>query len=170
MLHALLLSSINFQHRARSNAMSRSNSNSPSHPNHADSQQLLPAAASKSTVPADNAASSPSIPARRVDHTYHDYSRHDPDYHDNTSSKKSASNFPAKLHQILSNPEYSRIICWMPHGRAWKILDKDRLTNDVIPQYFGQTKYESFTRQLSGWGFKRLHQSGPDFRCYYHEC
>jgi len=33
-----------------------------------------------------------------------------------------------------------------------------------------QSKYESFTRQLNGWGFKRLHQSGNDFNAYYHEC
>jgi hypothetical protein len=31
----------------------------------------------------------------------------------------------------------------------------------VIPKYFGKTKYSSFIRQLSGWGFKRLHRSGP---------
>ena len=41
---------------------------------------------------------------------------------------------------------------------------------DVVPNYFVQSKYESFTRQLNGWGFKRLHQSGNDFNCYYHEC
>ena len=52
---------------------------------------------------------------------------------------------------------------------AWKVLDKELLVEVVIPKYFVQTKYESFTRQLSGWGFKRLHQTGPDYRCYYHE-
>ena len=39
-----------------------------------------------------------------------------------------------------------------------------------MPKYFVQSKYESFTRQLNGWGFKRLHQSGNDFNAYYHEC
>ena len=47
--------------------------------------------------------------------------------------------------------------------------DKNAMVEQVIPIYFGQTKFESFTRQLSGWGFKRLHQSGPDHYCYYHE-
>ena len=41
---------------------------------------------------------------------------------------------------------------------------------EVVPKYFVQSKYESFTRQLNGWGFKRLHQSGNDFNAYYHEC
>jgi len=40
---------------------------------------------------------------------------------------------------------------------------------DVAPKYFVQSKYESFTRQLNGWGFKRLHQSGNDYNAYYHE-
>ena len=40
----------------------------------------------------------------------------------------------------------------------------------VAPKYFVQSKYESFTRQLNSWGFKRLHQSGNDFNAYYHEC
>lgn len=40
----------------------------------------------------------------------------------------------------------------------------------AIPTYFGQSRFESFTRQLSSWGFKRLHQSGPDYGCYYHQC
>ena len=39
-----------------------------------------------------------------------------------------------------------------------------------MPKYFVQSKYESFTRQIVGWGFKRLHQSGNDFNAFYHEC
>jgi len=57
-----------------------------------------------------------------------------------------------------------------PHGRAWKILNKDLLFSSVIPKYYVCKKYDSFTRQLNGWGFKRLYQSGPDLGCFYHEC
>ncbi len=41
---------------------------------------------------------------------------------------------------------------------------------EAIPKFFGQSKYPSFPRQLSGWGFKRLLKGSPDFGCYYHEC
>ncbi|KAL3783831.1 hypothetical protein HJC23_005324 [Cyclotella cryptica] len=109
-------------------------------------------------------------PPRRIDHTYHDWATYPPDDHALRTTKKSNNNFPAKLHRILSNPEHAHAICWQPHGRAWKIKDKKLLVEKVIPKYFTQSKFESFTRQLSGWGFKRLHQSGPDFHCYYHEC
>jgi hypothetical protein len=44
------------------------------------------------------------------------------------------------------------------------------LLSEVVPKYFAQKKYESFTRQLNGWGFKLLHQAGNDFNAYYHEC
>ena len=40
----------------------------------------------------------------------------------------------------------------------------------MVPKYFGQGKYKSFTHQLNGWGFKRLHQSGNDSNAYYHDC
>jgi len=42
--------------------------------------------------------------------------------------------------------------------------------SEVVRKYFLQSKYESFTRQLNGWGFKRLHQSGNDFNAHYHDC
>mmetsp|Transcript_17256 Transcript_17256/g.35963 ORF Transcript_17256/g.35963 Transcript_17256/m.35963 type:complete len:333 (-) Transcript_17256:392-1390(-) len=118
-----------------------------------------------------------STTSRRVDHTYRDFANFridligpsDPEFAALGNRKKS-NNFPAKLHSILSNPKHAHIVRWMPHGRAWKIFNKDLLVSEVIPNYWGQTKYESFSRQLSGWGFKRLHQTGPDFRAYYHEC
>ena len=31
-------------------------------------------------------------------------------------------NFPAKMHAILSRPDLSDIVAWMPHGRSWRIL------------------------------------------------
>eukprot|EP00804_Cyclotella_cryptica_P027675 CCRYP_010293-RB/>CCRYP_010293-RB protein AED:0.05 eAED:0.05 QI:191/1/1/1/0.66/0.75/4/300/416 len=117
----------------------------------------------------DNSNARLAPPPRRTDHTYRDWARHPPDDHEIRPTSKSKNNFPAKLHRILSNPEHSYAISWQPHGRAWKIRDKKLLVEKVIPKYFVQSKYESFTRQLSGWGFKRLHQSGPDFHCYYHE-
>jgi len=96
-----------------------------------------------------------------VDHTYRDFGRYVEEGGELIKHKKSGNNFPARLHQMLSAPEHSHVITWMPHGRAWKILDKERLISDVIPNYYVCKKYESFARQLNGWGFKRLHQSGP---------
>ncbi|KAL3770875.1 LOW QUALITY PROTEIN: hypothetical protein ACHAW5_003963 [Stephanodiscus triporus] len=165
-------------------------------------------------------------PPRRTDHTYRDFSRFAVD--ELPLNKKAQSNFPAKLHRILSTPEFSHVSLlavygqrfafhfWIseesfaifillipfclisfdksstclissdhfldehfllttmgyfhPHGRAWKIHNKELFISEVTPKFFAQSKYESFTRQLNGWGFKRLQQPGNDFNAYYHEC
>jgi hypothetical protein len=57
--------------------------------------------------------------------------------------------FASRLHEILSNPEYSAYISWLPHGRAWKILDKAEFEKNVIPNYFRHARYASFMRQVS---------------------
>lgn len=46
-------------------------------------------------------------------HTYHDYSTFIKDGGVITKHKKSERNFPARLHSILSNEQYSHIISWM---------------------------------------------------------
>lgn len=107
---------------------------------------------------------------QQIGNAYHDFSRYLEDKGEVPRHKKAGVNFPAKLHKILSKPEFSHIITWMPHGRAFKILEKDLLMTEVTPAYFVATQFKSVTRQLGGWGFKRLHQPGADFGCYYHEC
>jgi HSF-type DNA-binding len=57
--------------------------------------------------------------------------------------------FPCRLHEILSNPEYSECITWLPHGRAWKILRRTQLEQFVIPRHFRHGRYSSFMRQVS---------------------
>ncbi|KAL7528819.1 hypothetical protein ACHAXR_002657 [Thalassiosira sp. AJA248-18] len=81
---------------------------------------------------------------------------------------------------MVTNPEYQHIIRFMPHGRSWTVLDKELLRTLVLPRYFNHSKFESFNRQVNGWGYKvrillsmfilRLLQAGPDQKSYYHEC
>ena len=52
-------------------------------------------------------------PPRRVDHTYRDFSRYAEDGGELIKHKKSGNNFPARLHQILSDPAHVNIITWM---------------------------------------------------------
>ena len=91
-----------------------------------------------------------------IDHSYVDYSQHKivsssgPHPH----GQQQRNNFPAKLHEIVSNPDYQHIICWLPHGRSWKILNKRLLERVICPKHFSHCKFESFNRQVNGWGFK----------------
>jgi hypothetical protein len=86
-----------------------------------------------------------------VDHTYSDYSTYELSI---SEKRKGRVTFPMKLHAIISNPEYQHIICWMPHGRSWKIIDKDKLASVVCYENFNHDSFGSFTRSVNGWGFK----------------
>eukprot|EP00592_Proboscia_alata_P024970 CAMPEP_0194448074 /NCGR_PEP_ID=MMETSP0176-20130528/129364_1 /TAXON_ID=216777 /ORGANISM="Proboscia alata, Strain PI-D3" /LENGTH=657 /DNA_ID=CAMNT_0039275009 /DNA_START=1023 /DNA_END=2992 /DNA_ORIENTATION=+ len=84
------------------------------------------------------------------------------------SKSNASANFPSKLHEILSRDDITDIIAWAPHGRSWRVLKPKAFEEKIIPQYFRHGKYNSFTRQVNGWGFRRITQ-GPDHNSYYHE-
>jgi hypothetical protein len=67
-------------------------------------------------------------------------------------------NFPAKMHAILSHPELRDIVCWLPHGRSWRVLKPREFEIKVLPKFFEHAKFSSFVRQANGWGFRRLTQ------------
>lgn len=54
------------------------------------------------------------LPPRRVDHTYRDYSNFP--LEELPTRKKCPTNFPSKLHQILSNPEFANV------SLVWDVL------------------------------------------------
>lgn len=76
--------------------------------------------------------------------------------------------FPEKLMEVLDRTDMEGIITWMPHGRAFIVLQPGQLKDIVLPRFFKQSKYMSFTRQLNLWGFKRI-TKGVDAGAYYHE-
>jgi hypothetical protein len=89
-----------------------------------------------------------------IDHTYNDYSRcHITNAADllermkHRDSTKHTATFPEILHRMLSNPKYKDIICWQPHGRAWRVLDKERLISVACAENYRLKSFESFTRQ-----------------------
>mmetsp|Transcript_4969 Transcript_4969/g.11163 ORF Transcript_4969/g.11163 Transcript_4969/m.11163 type:complete len:261 (+) Transcript_4969:404-1186(+) len=97
--------------------------------------------------------------------SYRDYSRYLELDGNLPRHKKWDRNFPARIHRMVSNAADHDIVHWLPHGRAFRIVDRAALITKVAPNYLNCKTYESFARQLNGWGFKRI-ESG----CYYHEC
>ena len=87
-------------------------------------------------------------------HGYRDFSRVAAEKADGPTSSlaKSATakepTFPAKLHMILTNPEFQDIVSWLPHGRSWRILQQKAFEEKVIPLYFRHGRYSSFARQV----------------------
>jgi hypothetical protein len=108
-------------------------------------------------------------PKTYMDHSYRDFSSVPPelDYVEPTSIQDMT--FSQKVHHMLSHEEYSKWICWCPHGRAFRAIVPKRLEKDkVLSQYFDHNRYSSFLRQLNNFGFKHVSE-GRDQNCYYHE-
>ncbi|KAK1745661.1 heat shock factor family protein [Skeletonema marinoi] len=77
-----------------------------------------------------------------------------------TSMRRSKTEFPVKLYAMLeladNIPVFARAVTWLPHGRAFRVLDEDTFMEEVVPVFFNQTKIRSFNRQLHLWGFHRI--------------
>ena len=78
--------------------------------------------------------------------------------------------FPLKLQRLLDKMEAegnTTIISWLPHGRAFLVHNVDQFVLDIMTQYFNQTKYSSFQRQLHMYNFQRI-TFGRDKGAYHH--
>ena len=83
----------------------------------------------------------------------------------------SSSAFPLKLHFMLDKIEESGrtdIVSWQPHNRSFLVHNSEVFARDVMRNFFRQTKYSSFQRQLHMYGFQRI-TTGPDKGAYYHK-
>eukprot|EP00557_Chaetoceros_sp_GSL56_P013831 CAMPEP_0176482984 /NCGR_PEP_ID=MMETSP0200_2-20121128/3680_1 /TAXON_ID=947934 /ORGANISM="Chaetoceros sp., Strain GSL56" /LENGTH=340 /DNA_ID=CAMNT_0017879363 /DNA_START=184 /DNA_END=1203 /DNA_ORIENTATION=+ len=78
-----------------------------------------------------------------------------------------SNKFPLKLMSILDSHEHHDIISWLPHGRGFIIRDKKRLADLVLPKYFKESKYTSFTRRLNRWNFT-IQTHGHKEASYFH--
>jgi hypothetical protein len=47
-------------------------------------------------------------------------------------------------------------VAWMPDGNAFVIRSKEKFVSDLLPQFFRQSKFSSFTRKLYRWGFRQV--------------
>mmetsp|Transcript_7586 Transcript_7586/g.9732 ORF Transcript_7586/g.9732 Transcript_7586/m.9732 type:complete len:321 (-) Transcript_7586:272-1234(-) len=79
--------------------------------------------------------------------------------------------FPQTLYQMLMKAEamnFSDIISFLPHGRAFIVRDKSRFERMVMPKFFAHKSFKSFRRQVNLYGFKRLRNEECS-TAYYHE-
>jgi hypothetical protein len=81
---------------------------------------------------------------------------------------ENAKIFPQRLMEILSEPFNIDAITWLPHGKAFIIINRQKFSDQILPKYFRKTKFTSFTRKLNRWNFTRVTR-GPELGAYYHE-
>eukprot|EP00956_Cyclotella_meneghiniana_P018846 scaffold31765_cov64-Cyclotella_meneghiniana.AAC.2 len=79
---------------------------------------------------------------------------------ESASTSKRKPSFPDRLHAVLSNRSLVDIVDWLPSGKSFCILDRDKFTVKVLPMYFKETKFASFARRLKRWGFRRIYTTG----------
>lgn len=78
--------------------------------------------------------------------------------------------FPWKLHVLLDEAEegdFHNIVSWLPNGIAFKVHNKERFSDEVLPKYFTSSKFKSFQRNLNLWGF-RTQTKEPGRGAIYH--
>ena len=49
-------------------------------------------------------------------------------------------------------------VSWLSDGKSFVVSNPDEFTRQVLPKYFKATKFTSFTRKLSRWGFRQLNR------------
>mmetsp|Transcript_25838 Transcript_25838/g.40076 ORF Transcript_25838/g.40076 Transcript_25838/m.40076 type:complete len:230 (+) Transcript_25838:271-960(+) len=60
---------------------------------------------------------------------------------------------------------------WLPHGRAFKVLDKEKFEKEVLRKLLNMTNYASFVRQCNLYCFRRLTFASGELSsgAYYYE-
>jgi len=84
--------------------------------------------------------------------------------------RKTTASFPVKLYRMLSEVEKDgkqSIVTWNPDGRTLQVLNHKKFVSEILPNYFKQSKYKSFQRQLNFYGFQRV-SHGPLEGSYGH--
>jgi HSF-type DNA-binding len=77
--------------------------------------------------------------------------------------------FPEKIMMLLNKRLAKDAMWWLPDGDAFCILPVP-FTEKVLDKHFQGTKFESFTRKLNRWGFKRVAGDGIPLNsiAFYH--
>ena len=90
-----------------------------------------------------------------------------------TERDGSSFSFPVMLHRMLSDIDelaetdsssngLQDIVSWQAGGKNFKIHDRKRFISVVMPVWFMRIKYSSWIRQLNNYGFKKIHEEGPN--------
>jgi len=85
-----------------------------------------------------------------------------------TTRKRRKKTFAQKLFDVISDDSNSDIIRWLPCGTAFLIVDKKRFAEEILPVYFKQSQFTSFTRKLTRWNFVRVPR-GTMMGTYHHK-
>lgn len=73
------------------------------------------------------------------------------------------------LDNVQDDEAHSDIgISWLPNGKSFCIHNKKQFTKIVLPKYFNNIQFSSFTRQMRRWGFKAVQGFQRNSASYSH--
>lgn len=77
--------------------------------------------------------------------------------------------FPEKLMELLETEALKDVMWWLTDGEGFALAPQ-LFSSKVLSPYFYGTKFESFTRKLNRWGFKRVagQRVPPNAIAYHH--
>ena len=78
------------------------------------------------------------------------------------------STFPGILMTLLQDPGHSEVITFLPDGKYFA-LRCDTFACKIMREVFNMVDYESFTDELSSWGFARIETKRPGIEVYRHK-
>mmetsp|Transcript_19006 Transcript_19006/g.34216 ORF Transcript_19006/g.34216 Transcript_19006/m.34216 type:complete len:424 (-) Transcript_19006:201-1472(-) len=84
-------------------------------------------------------------------------------------SRRRKPNFAEKLHLILNSNDCRHAVAWLPSGRSFCITDQDEFVKKILPKFFREAKFESFSRRLKRWGFRKAYASGLSHVIFSHD-
>ncbi|KAL7532219.1 hypothetical protein ACHAXR_007162 [Thalassiosira sp. AJA248-18] len=84
-------------------------------------------------------------------------------------SRRRKPNFAEKLHAVLNNKNCRHAIAWLPSGRSFCITDQEEFVKKILPDYFREAKFESFSRRLKRWGFRKVYTTGLSQIIFSHD-
>ena len=88
----------------------------------------------------------------------------------NASQRNAKLPFPCKVYEMLENVQKEglcHIVSWLPHGKSFRVHVEEEFVTKIMPKYFNQSKFTSFTRQLYIYGFQKM-PDGPDKGSFIH--
>ena len=62
------------------------------------------------------------------------------------ADNKASVQFPWRLHELLTDSTDTSIISWIPGTDMFRVHNKVKFTEEILPAYFNATKYKSFQR------------------------
>jgi hypothetical protein len=86
-----------------------------------------------------------------------------------TMTASGNKSFAQRLYRVLAMGDvHKESIAWMPHGRCFRVMNPQRLEQEVLHKYFEFGTYFEFVAQLNSHGFISVPR-GRDMYCFYHE-